>query len=1242
MTIKPNTKFTRAKYIGNYVALFGSCQLLLLDSDTSTSILLLEFDCNITIVNGNSEFLVVGDSLGTVHIIDIHKDLVLYSQQITLDPNEIIDILLGWKWESGSEIDEIFIVLKDGMIIRLYNVEFGDLSNVGREIIKSNMNVQSSIVLNYSPRLLVVGGTISSPESPWELRVFKTTNNQTLVVDEYSELGLSAATCMVSNISGSKLVVLGDNRLIVIDVLSYCSLTSGLVLFDDILHGLVQIARGSTGFLGLFKVQDSYCVKNYNFETLKPDQEYETENSIFLIDDFNCMEMNRDLLVTNSAEGIELIQFATTDTNSKLLKLVKDNDIQKALIIAKESGIDIQTFHRMVISSSSSNNIDMESLKKSLRQIDDLDFILEFAYKGEFKNDEDILFLINTIDSHVYSDAFTDNKIDVRLFKLRFASYSQLKHLCGVREMHIPSWGTFLASNMLINVQYYIGQNSIGIALMLWRRHAVAENLVQYIPELLDQIPSSLDIDVLILIADAFRSSIFESQNTVLDNLLILDRWVMRTCEMVEHTKGAAEALGLISSCLQNLEQYIPKGWSPKLKLQEIRMSKLVNKYSMSLSYQTMQKMKLQLQDIMELRELYNYEISLASYGSTTHSGIIFEMLDNVQVPEMIAKHVQTVTGPFAKKHGLKLDEALVDYSKDVMNNPRQSGHPAESKILSIIQLVTSSTLKIELLLEVMRRSSIPWSADLQQEIDCAPSYLPKNMEEDFGLQIKLMNVKLMLQRYDINHFNVADTKLALKLVPFILARVDKESAFEDAKMCVDAYQNVPLSSMYVLRAQAFLSAGMVNEFRILLETSKKELEFQEFQLILKELRIWIHLKSSRFKSRSQDSQFSYFLDGELVVSKLNDSSDANAVGKCIELYNDYHILIAPSELEDDEAKSAILDKLLKKDNKKGSTQLSALTRIGDLLNLNQQHILEIYAEKLMESLDYPGVFSVCQELCENHGENPAVKRILVRLLRAAETNIVWSNIEFIAAISRVLLVHSTSSDIEEHLSLFKQCDILQYLMKTSDLGTYKSKIDNNDRHEDSTLDALLRKTYDEKFLIGSGKELAKLLYAFLRAIWHNTDREDLKGKQKIISTEESGLKLAGKCFDNQNYNCCINVIHFMQEGMALTCEACPANVLDLQSEAFKMMLENVLLCDDIDFKFALGCMLSLPRDQASTSFKNAIANAGKNFSRLNLIARVGVCLGSLWNQRAFQVNCMDLAKHFRWLQEFQLLRNSF
>lgn len=158
-------------------------------------------------------------------------------------------------------------------------------------------------------------------------------------------------------------------------------------------------------------------------------------------------------------------------------------------------------------------------------------------------------------------------------------------------------------------------------------------------------------------------------------------------------------------------------------------------------------------------------------------------MLNNVTVSELVQHHIQTVSAPFATKHHLKLDEILADYAREVMLNTRHSnGVSYEDKILKVIQLILDNSLKADIVMELMRRSSIPWSLELQHEIDIAPSYFPSNMKEDFGLQLKLMNVKLMLQRYDINNFNVADTKLATKLVPFILKRVDMKSAVEDAQ----------------------------------------------------------------------------------------------------------------------------------------------------------------------------------------------------------------------------------------------------------------------------------------------------------------------------------------------------------------------------------------------------------------------------------------------------------------------------
>jgi hypothetical protein len=36
-------------------------------------------------------------------------------------------------------------------------------------------------------------------------------------------------------------------------------------------------------------------------------------------------------------------------------------------------------------------------------------------------------------------------------------------------------------------------------------------------------------------------------------------------------------------------------------------------------------------------------------------------------------------------------------------------------------------------------------------------------------------------------------------------------------------------------------------------------------------------------------------------------------------------------------------------------------------------------------------------------------------------------------------------------------------------------------------------------------------------------------------------------------------------------------------------------------------------------------------------VARIGAVIGSIWNQRSFQVNCLDLKKHSRWLEELQV-----
>jgi hypothetical protein len=91
------------------------------------------------------------------------------------------------------------------------------------------------------------------------------------------------------------------------------------------------------------------------------------------------------------------------------------------------------------------------------------------------------------------------------------------------------------------------------------------------------------------------------------------------------------------------------------------------------------------------------------------------------------------------------------------------------------------------------------------------------------------------------------------------------------------------------------------------------------------------------------------------------------------------------------------------------------------------------------------------------------------------------------------------------------------------------------------------------------------------------------------------------------------------------------------------LFLINQLFGDiNIDYMFTLGCLLSVRMENGSNVFKNTVAMIGKDYERLQKIARIGSVAGSIWNQRIFQVKCMDLVRCCRWLHEFRLLGKSF
>ena len=438
------------------------------------------------------------------------------------------------------------------------------------------------------------------------------------------------------------------------------------------------------------------------------------------------------------------------------------------------------------------------------------------------------------------------------------------------------------------------------------------------------------------------------------------------------------------------------------------------------------------------------------------------------------------------------------------------------------------------------------------------------------------------------------------------------------------------------MRAQSLLSKGMVPEFNKLIQMATKECDEKCIQNIALEIKSWIELKLDCCKIKNKSKEFSIFLKGGLLVCEFANDGKATLFEKCIGIFSITNIFVTPKDLEKQEVKDRIFGEILSTDKFGETDLLPELYKLGDLFDLGQQQILEIYAKKLIAVKDYQNIYSVCQELCENYKANIVVKRILEILMRISDSDNNWEHVECTYLLSKTLLQTSEASEIEDNIVMFKKCDLMWNLIKASDLGTYKLQVGN--RSGMGPKNDLFRHYYRETVLIGSGKQLFKGLDGLFSSVSQNTEWQNSKGKQKLKDIAGSGLDLAHQCFNNQSYQGTLSIINFVHECLLRTGEVCPQELIDLQSNSMKMMLNNAFMAEEIDFKFSLGCMLTYPRDQASINFKNAIANAGKNFSRLNSIARVGVSMGSIWNQRQFQVNCMDLAKHFRWLQEFQLL----
>jgi hypothetical protein len=171
---------------------------------------------------------------------------------------------------------------------------------------------------------------------------------------------------------------------------------------------------------------------------------------------------------------------------------------------------------------------------------------------------------------------------------------------------------------------------------------------------------------------------------------------------------------------------------------------------------------------------------------------------------------------------------------------------------------------------------------------------------------------------------------------------------------------------------------------------------------------------------------------------------------------------------------------------------------------------------------------------------------------------------------------------LEFQLNQFKRLEILQEIVRRSDLGAYQAAFDEekSERIQKSRNEGV----YQENGLVISLGNYIIQICAFFRDL--SAKPFEPKGKGKSVYITASGMHLAHQCYNSRNYQLTLRILQLVIEQCHLKKEVVNDETEILHVESIKGLLENMLSIHDLDFMYSLGCMLALPKDKASLCLK--------------------------------------------------------
>ncbi|KAJ1653748.1 hypothetical protein IWQ61_006189 [Dispira simplex] len=407
---------------------------------------------------------------------------------------------------------------------------------------------------------------------------------------------------------------------------------------------------------------------------------------------------------------------------------------------------------------------------------------------------------------------------------------------------HPITWHRFRVCDLTIEMKNYLTKGYYNAAMTIWRRHQNEPTMAAQLSEILTAMPNTCGVHQLAkwlrveflpaLDSPALRRTLC---NWVEERALLLEMRDQRPHQALTLVQALEPCIATTSEpSLAGNDFFTPGTFTvhtlPRLSGNNLLLSGSHEGTSAetTVTLENPSSLLDQLEDLRYLWDTHHHCLSLQEYGERSPSAIAVELLDRIASAELLPDAIQHRLLPYAQRHALDPNEILVEYCLGAMDRGGTllAGAPWESRALVVLNHIDRTDAKLKVVLELMRRTPIPWSNDVDQVVrDSLELVHDLRQGDEIREQYRLMCLRKMLLTYGIKTFNISNMSLAKSLVQYITGQEDIPTAMSDALQVVRAYHHLHVSEAYLLRLQTLVKRGTTDQVRTLLASMVTEVK---------------------------------------------------------------------------------------------------------------------------------------------------------------------------------------------------------------------------------------------------------------------------------------------------------------------------------------------------------------------------------------------------------------------------------